>query len=87
MDAALRGAGAQGDDTRDVIDNPHKLKSVKISSSQLHRGLLRPRGPSLLTRCWGIECQAKIHKQHSHVIVFLFQMGKAQVENKGDDKT
>ena len=50
-DTALRRACAEGDDTGDILTDTDCGLSVRKSSSQLHRGVLKPRGPSLSTRC------------------------------------
>ena len=64
QDTALRRDSAQGDDIGDVIAHPHRLGSVCGEISQLHRGVLKPREASLLTRLCGMMVLNAELEQH-----------------------
>ncbi|KAI3370764.1 hypothetical protein L3Q82_007108 [Scortum barcoo] len=61
--------------------------SVRKSNSQLHRGVLKPRSPSLPTRCCGmivLNAELKSRNNIRSVRVLLLQVSQAQVKSGAD---
>lgn len=54
QDIALRGTCAESDDIGGVLTRTDCGLSVRMSSNQLHSGVLKPRNPSLFTTCCGM---------------------------------
>ena len=73
QDAALRGPGAQGDDTGGVVAHPHRLGSVGEEVQQpVTQGGVEAKGAQFAHQKLqddGVEHQAEVQKQHSHMCV------------------